>query len=214
MRSLHAVNLLRTDYIAHGTKLRDQRVLDVGCGAGLLSEALAKRGAHVTGIDLASHLLDAARAHACGQELEIRYYCLSAEQLAQQQPASFDLICCMEVLEHIPNPESVVSACSRLLKPGGEAYFSTIDRSARAFLCVILGAEYVLHLLPIGSHRYQMLIRPSELLHWATRYGFERRRDASVTFNLLTRQFRLVPRVDMNYIIHFRNSHAPHRLLH
>jgi 2-polyprenyl-6-hydroxyphenyl methylase/3-demethylubiquinone-9 3-methyltransferase len=175
----------------------------VGCGGGLLSESLARLGAQVTGIDLARDLLDMARVHASQKGLLVAYRHLSAEQLAEQQPGSFDMVACMEVLEHIPQPDSVVAACALLLKPGGDAYFSTIDRTAKSFLFAILGAEYLLRLLPIGSHHYRGLIRPAELRGWAARHGLAYRRHAGIAYSLLTRQFSVVERLDVNYMMHF-----------
>lgn len=211
MRSLHAVNPLRTDFIRQVTDPRDKLVLDVGCGAGLLSESLARLGAKVTGIDVARDLLDMARLHASLNGLLVAYRHLSVEHLAEQQPGSFDMVVCMEVLEHIPRPESAVAACARLLKPGGDAYFSTIDRTARSFLFAILGAEYLLRLLPVGSHQLRDLIRPAELRGWAARHGLDSRRQAGIEYSLITRQFRLVERLDINYMMHFSKSREQSR---
>jgi 2-polyprenyl-6-hydroxyphenyl methylase/3-demethylubiquinone-9 3-methyltransferase len=211
MRSLHAVNPLRTDFISQVSHLRDRRVLDVGCGAGLLAESLARLGAQVTGIDLALDLLEMARSHASQKGLLVAYRRLSAEQLAEQQPGSYDVVTCMEVLEHIPQPASVVAACARLLKPGGDAYFSTIDRTAKTFLFAIIGAEYILRLLPPRSHHYPGLIKPAELRGWTAHHGLEYRRHAGISYSLVTRQFRLVERLDVNYMMHFNKSGASSR---
>ncbi len=152
MHSLHDINPLRTRYISEGAQIAGQRVLDIGCGGGLLSEALAALGAQVTGIDLSEELIEVARMHAKRAGLEIDYRRISAEHLAEEAPASFDVVTCMEVLEHIPDPEAVVAACARLLKPGGHVFFSTINRNLKSFVFAIVGAEYILRLLPIGSH--------------------------------------------------------------
>jgi 2-polyprenyl-6-hydroxyphenyl methylase/3-demethylubiquinone-9 3-methyltransferase len=156
-------------------------------------------------------LLDMARVHASRNALLVAYRHLSAEQLAEQQPESYDLVACMEVLEHIPRPDSVVAACTRLLKPGGDAYFSTIDRTAKSFLFAIVGAEYILGLLPVGSHHYRGLIRPAELRGWAARHGLDFRRRAGISYSPLTRQFRLVENLDVNYMMHFSKSSASKR---
>ena len=206
MHSLHAVNPLRTGYIADHVDLRDKRVLDVGCGAGLLTESLARLGARASGVDLAQELVDMARQHATQRGLLVDYRHDSAEQLAAHQPASFDVVTCMEVLEHIPRPQAVIQASSVLLKAGGHAFFSTIDRTPKSFLFVILGSEYVLRLLPVGSHSYKHLIRPRELNAWACRSGLHFVRSASISYNLLTRRFKLVPYLGVNYIMHFVKS--------
>jgi 2-polyprenyl-6-hydroxyphenyl methylase/3-demethylubiquinone-9 3-methyltransferase len=211
MRSLHAVNPLRTDFISRVTDPRDKRVLDVGCGAGLLSESLARLGAKVTGIDLSSDLLDTARVHAGLKGLLVAYRHLSVEHLAEQQPESFDMIVCMEVLEHVPKPESVVAACTRLLKPGGDAFFSTIDQTAKSWLFAIVGAEYILRLLPAGSHHYRGFIKPAQLQAWTARHGLDYLHPAGISYNLLTRQFTLVESLDINYMMHFRKPYASNR---
>ena len=204
MRSLHEVNPLRTRFIMENVTLKGRMVLDIGCGGGLLSEALAKLGARVTGIDLSDALIEVAREHASQHNLVVGYHRISVGQLAAEMPAAFDAITCMEVLEHIPDPQAVIEACSRLLKPGGDAFFSTINRSLKSFLFAIVGAEYVLRLLPVGSHAYGRLIRPEELKAWANRDGFAFVKSASVAYNPLTRQFSLVARQDINYMLYFR----------
>ncbi|HTP00216.1 MAG TPA: bifunctional 2-polyprenyl-6-hydroxyphenol methylase/3-demethylubiquinol 3-O-methyltransferase UbiG [Anaerolineales bacterium] len=203
MHTLHAVNPLRTGYIAETCKLDGQRVLDIGCGGGVLAESLARLGAHVTGIDLSQELLGIAGAHARSQGLPIEYCYISAEQLAVEKPGSHDIVTCMEVLEHVPHPDQLVDACARLLRPGGHAYFATIDRTLKALLFVIFGAEYVLRLLPIGTHHYGGLIRPAELKAWGARSGLECAGSVSMVYNLITRKFRLAEHHDPTYLIHF-----------
>ncbi len=203
MHSLHSINPLRLGFIRSAVDLHGRRVLDIGCGAGILAEALAKSGAVVTGIDLSADLLELAKRHASAQGLQVDYRPASAEQLAEQQPGGFEIVTCMEVLEHIPAPRSVINACARLLKPGGQAFFSTIDRSLKSLLFAIFGAEYVLGLLPRGSHHYGGLIRPDELRSWAVSSGLTFVASASMLYNPFTRQFRLGTMEDVNYLMHF-----------
>jgi 2-polyprenyl-6-hydroxyphenyl methylase/3-demethylubiquinone-9 3-methyltransferase len=174
----------------------------VGCGGGLLAESLARAGAHVTGIDLAEDLVELARWHARAQGLPVDYQLTSVEQLADEQPASFDVVTCMEVLEHIPEPRGAVAACARLLRPGGHAFFATLDRSPWSLLFAILVGEYVIGLLPRGSHRYGMLIRPGELRLWAEQAGLQFAGRAGVIYNPLTGRFHVAPRYDMSYMVH------------
>ncbi len=202
MHTLHAVNPLRTSFIAQSCQLHGRRVLDIGCGGGVLAEALARMGAKVVGIDLSPDLLGIAAAHAHAGGLTIEYCEISAEQLAGQQPGTFDIVTCMELLEHVPRPEELVDACSLLLKPGGHAFFATIDRSLKALLFVIFGAEYVLRLLAVGTHRYGSLVRPDELRAWGTKCGLEYAGSTGITYNLLTRKFRLTERHEPTYIMH------------
>jgi 2-polyprenyl-6-hydroxyphenyl methylase/3-demethylubiquinone-9 3-methyltransferase len=206
MHSLHAINPLRTSFIARDLDLRGQRALDVGCGGGLLTESLSRLGARVTGIDLSEDLVALATSHARHQGLDIDYRNVGAEQLAERQPGTFDLVTCMEVLEHLPRPREVVAACSRLLKPGGDAFFATLDRTPKSFLFAIVGAEYILHLLPIGSHTFGRLIRPQELSAWAEGSALEYVRSAGVTYDLITRKFSVAEHPDVSYMTHFRKK--------
>ena len=206
MHSLHDLNPLRTKLIAEQAPLANRRVLDVGCGGGLLSEALAKQGAHVMGIDLSAPLIAVARAHAHAQGLDVDYRQVSVEQLAEQQPGSFDVVACMEVLEHIPDPAAVIAACARLLKPGGDAFFSTVSRNLKALLFVIIGGEYIIRLLPIGSHHYAMLIRPDELRAWSAKNGLSFVSSATMAYNPFTRKFSVVPGEDLSYTMHFKRE--------
>lgn len=203
MHSLHAINPLRTRFITEALDIRDRRLLDVGCGAGLLAESLAHLGARVTGIDASEDVLELAKAHADEQGLDIEYRYMSAEQLADQQPGAFDVVVCMEVLEHIPAPGRVVSACSQLLRTGGYAFFSTLDRTPKSFFFGIVGAEYILRLLPVGSHTYRNLIRPDELISWAKASNLEFVSTAGIAYDLLTRKFSMVRHHEVSYMMHF-----------
>jgi 2-polyprenyl-6-hydroxyphenyl methylase/3-demethylubiquinone-9 3-methyltransferase len=203
MGPLHAINPVRAAYIERAAGgLKGLRALDVGCGGGLLSEALAQRGAAVTGIDLAEEVLDAARLHASQSGTTIEYRAVAAEALAAEAPASMDLVCCLEMLEHVPDPSSVVAACAQLVRPGGTVVFSTINRNPKAYALAILAAEYVLNLIPRGTHDYAKLIRPSELERWATRAGLAVREIRGLEYNPLVKGARLSGNVDVNYLMH------------
>ncbi len=209
MGMLHTINPLRLKFILHQLDARQidtpaLRMVDVGCGGGILTEALAKTGAEVTGVDLSELSLEVARRHASEHGLTIDYRYQNAEQLAQEQPGSFDVVACMEMLEHVPDPAQVIAACARALKPGGRAIFSTINRNPKAFLFAIVGGEYVLRLLPRGTHSYRKLIRPRELREWARAAGLEFTSIASLMYNPLTRRFRVDDdREDVNYMASF-----------
>ncbi|WP_417276629.1 bifunctional 2-polyprenyl-6-hydroxyphenol methylase/3-demethylubiquinol 3-O-methyltransferase UbiG [Castellaniella sp.] len=204
MGMLHVINPLRSAFVAKQATLQDARAVDVGCGGGILTEALAKAGATVVGIDQSSFTLDIARQHASQNGLAIDYRLQTVEQLAEQEAGTFDVVTCMEMLEHVPDPAAVVNACARLLKPGGHAFFSTINRNLKAFLFAIVGGEYVLRILPRGTHEYQKLIRPDELRSWTADSGLEFIRIASLMYNPLTRNFRVAQRrEDVNYMASF-----------
>jgi 2-polyprenyl-6-hydroxyphenyl methylase / 3-demethylubiquinone-9 3-methyltransferase len=203
MGTLHTINPLRTKFITDGLDLSGRKVLDVGCGGGILTEALAKEGARATGIDLSRDSIEAAKVHAAQQGLNIDYRYENIEETASKYAGQFDAITCMEMLEHVPEPGKVIDACSRLLKPGGHAFFSTINRTPKAFLFVIFGGEYILRLLPRGTHTYSKLIRPEELKRWTQDNGLEFRRLASLIYNPFTRKFKVANVVDNNYMVHF-----------
>lgn len=204
MRMLHVINPLRTEFIIEQIRTPRARILDVGCGGGILAEALARAGARVTGIDLSRPALEAARSHAGAQGLPIDYRCSSAEQAASEACGEFDAVTCMEMLEHVPQPGEVIAACARTLKPGGRAFFSTINRTPKAFLFAILAGEYLLGLLPRGTHHYRKLIRPHELRDWAHACGLQFTSAASLKYNPLRRTFRLEPGIeDVNYMACF-----------
>jgi len=202
-KPLHRLNPLRTRYVAERANLQGAKAVDVGCGGGLLSEALAKNGAEVTGIDMAPGPLAVARLHQHKSELgDIRYLLNNAESLAAEEPGCFDVVTCMEVMEHVPDPASLITACTELTKPGGNLFFSTLNRTPKGFLLGIVGAEYVMNMLPKGTHEYEKFIRPSELRRWAVDAGLEFVDICGIT-QPLNGQFRLSDDVDVNYLMHF-----------
>jgi len=198
-KPLHDINPLRLDFIDARCSLRGKAVLDVGCGGGILAEAMAARGARVTGIDLGNAPLAVARLHLKESGFEVDYRAISAEQLAGECAARFDVVTCLEMLEHVPDPPSTIRACARLVKPGGNVFFSTINRNPKSWLFAIVGAEYVLNLLPRGTHEYLKFIKPSELERWARAAGLRTRELIGMHYNPLARTYRLGPGVDVNY---------------
>lgn len=203
MGTLHTINPLRTKFITDELNLPGRKVLDVGCGGGILTEALARCGAQATGIDLSNESIEAAKVHARQQGLDIEYRYENIDETASKHAGEFDAITCMEMLEHVPEPKKIIAACSRLLKPGGHAFFSTINRTPKAFVFVIFGGEYILRLLPRGTHTYQKLIRPSELKQWTQESGLDFRRLSSLIYNPFTRKFKVADVEDNNYMAHF-----------
>ncbi len=205
MGPLHVINPPRVAWIEQCTGgLKGKRAADIGCGGGILTEALAAKGAHVIGIDLADDVLQAARRHGAKTKLGIDYRKISAEELAREQPASFDLVCCLEMLEHVPHPEQSIAACAKLARPGADVVFSTINRNAKAFALAIVGAEYLLNLIPRGTHDYAKLIRPSELERWARAAGLEVCSMRGLRYNPVLRTASLSDDVDVNYLMHCR----------
>jgi 2-polyprenyl-6-hydroxyphenyl methylase / 3-demethylubiquinone-9 3-methyltransferase len=203
-RPLHELNPLRMSYIESVAGLRDARVIDVGCGGGILSEAMARSGARVLGIDLSQAVLDVAELHALEAKLAVEYQAVAAEELAARAPRSFDLVTCMEMLEHVPDPAAAMTALATLVKPGGHVIVSTLNRKPVAFAVAIVGAEYIARVLPRGTHEYLKFIRPSELARWGRAAGLDLIDLTGITYNLLTRAFRLSPNTDINYLAHFR----------
>jgi 2-polyprenyl-6-hydroxyphenyl methylase / 3-demethylubiquinone-9 3-methyltransferase len=207
-KPLHDLNPLRLQYVERIVGLRDARVCDVGCGGGILSEAMARAGAEVLGVDLAQAVLDVAELHALEASVKVDYRAVAAEDLALERPAAFDLVTCMEMLEHVPDPAATLAALAGLVKPGGDVIVSTLNRNPRAFAVAILGAEYLARVLPRGTHEYLKFIRPSELARWGRDAGLELEDLTGVTYNPVTRAFRLSPDTGVNYLAHFKVTGA------
>lgn len=203
-KPLHDINPLRANYIDQQAAIAGKKVIDVGCGGGLLTEAMSYRGATVTGIDMGQAPLEVARLHQLESGLSIDYQQVTAESMAEQHPATFDVVTCLEMLEHVPNPASTIKACADLCKVNGDIFFSTINRNPKAWLFAIAGAEYVLNMLPKGTHSYQTFIKPSELSLWCRQAGLELIDITGISYNPLTRTYRLSDDVDVNYMIHTR----------
>ncbi len=203
-KSLHEINPLRLDYIRQRTNLDGSKVLDVGCGGGILAESLAVKGATVTGIDMAEKPLGVARLHQSESGTNVEYLQCTAEDLAERRAGEFDVVTCLEMLEHVPSPAKIIAACTALVKPGGDVFFSTINRNPKSFLFAIVGAEYVLSLLPAGTHEYEKFIRPSELDNWARDAGLSLQGSIGMHYNPVTREYSLGPNVDVNYLMHFQ----------
>jgi len=201
-RPLHDINPLRANWIDKLSPVSGTRLVDIGCGGGLLTEAMAWRGANVTGIDMGEAPLSVARIHQLESQLDIRYLQTTAETLASEEPESFEVVTCLEMLEHVPDPASVIQACADLAKPGANLYFSTINRNPKAFVFAIVGAEYVLNLLPKGTHEYGKFIKPSEMSRWIRAAGLLPQEMTGLTYNPLTKHYRLVTEdVSVNYMI-------------
>ena len=199
-KALHALNPARLGYVAQRVALADAAVLDVGCGGGLLSEALAQAGANVTAIDLAPNLLKVARLHGLESGVKVDYRQMPVEALAAEAPASFDAITCMEMLEHVPEPASIINACATLLKPGGRLFLSTLNRTPAAFALAIVGAEYIARVLPKGTHQYRDFIKPSELAAWLRQAGLELEDVSGLMYEPLRNRARVISRTDINYL--------------
>ncbi|MGB1333533.1 MAG: bifunctional 2-polyprenyl-6-hydroxyphenol methylase/3-demethylubiquinol 3-O-methyltransferase UbiG [Porticoccaceae bacterium] len=201
-KPLHDINPLRANWIDNLATVAEKKVLDVGCGGGILAESLAQRGAQVTGIDMGDAPLGVAKLHLLESGLSIDYQKSTAEDFAQKHENAFDVVTCLEMLEHVPDPSSVVRACAKMVKPGGHVFFSTINRNPKAFLFAIIGAEYVLRLLPRGTHEYAKFIRPSELANWSRESNLQVNQMTGLLFNPLTKQYRLSDSdMDVNYMI-------------
>lgn len=201
-KPLHDINPLRAGFIDAKVRVAGKRLLDIGCGGGILSEAMAQRGAQVTGIDLGEAPLAVARLHLLESRLDINYERASAEDHAARHAGTYDIVTCLEMLEHVPDPAAIINACHQLLKPGGHLFVSTINRNPKAWLFAVVGAEYVLRMLPRGTHDYGKFIKPSELAAWARTTGFEQGELKGMTYNPFTRNYSLGQDVDVNYLMH------------
>ncbi|MSP53697.1 MAG: bifunctional 2-polyprenyl-6-hydroxyphenol methylase/3-demethylubiquinol 3-O-methyltransferase UbiG [Gammaproteobacteria bacterium] len=201
-KSLHAINPLRLEFMSKHISLSNKTVLDVGCGGGILSESMAQLGAQVTGLDMSASVLDVGRLHLLESKLEINYQQCTVEDFAHNHPEQFNVVTCMELLEHVPDPESVVRSCAQLLKPKGALFFSTINRNPKAYLQAVVGAEYLLKLLPKGTHDYAKFIRPSELARWARNAGLTVKVMQGMTYNPLTKVYSLCESIDVNYLMY------------
>ncbi len=200
-RPLHEINPLRLEWIDRHAPLAGKKVLDVGCGGGILAEAMARRGAEVTGTDLSEKGLRVAELHLLESQLAVRYEMAMAEEYAAMHPGEFDVVTCMELLEHVPEPSAMVAACARLARPGGKVFFSTLNRNAKSYLFAVIGAEYVLKLLPKGTHDYQRFIKPSELARWTRSSGLRADELIGMTYNPITQRYRLGRDCDVNYLV-------------
>ena len=201
-KPLHDINPLRIDYIAERISLSGAKAIDVGCGGGLITEALAERGASVTGIDLSEQALSVAKLHLKESGRHVEYRLVSAENIAQEMPGAFDLVTCLEMLEHVPDPAQTIAACAALVKPGGDVFFSTIHRNVKAYLMAVIGAEYLLKMLPKGTHDYAKFIKPSELSRWCRQAGLEVRDIRGMVYHPLTRTYSLGRDTSVNYLVH------------
>ena len=201
-KPLHEINPLRVNWIDEHCPLAGKKVLDVGCGGGILSEAMSFRGATVTGIDMGEAPLSVAKLHQLESGANVEYRQITAEALAAEQPEQYDVVTCLEMLEHVPDPASVIRACYQLVKPGGHVFFSTINRNPKAYLLAVVGAEYILKMLPRGTHDFKKFIRPSELGAWSRDAGLEVKDIIGLTYNPLTKHYKLSADVDVNYMIH------------
>ena len=203
-KPLHEINPLRLDWIRQHVRLAGARAIDIGCGGGILAEAMACAGAEVTGIDMAEGPLAVARLHQLESGVDVDYRQATAEELAGNEAGAYDIVTCLEMLEHVPDPEEVIRSCAELLRPGGDVFFSTINRNPKSFVFAILGAEYVLRLLPKGTHEYGKFIKPSELEGWARKAGLKLETSIGLHYNPLTRDYSLGSNLDVNYLMHFK----------
>ncbi|MBS4432173.1 bifunctional 2-polyprenyl-6-hydroxyphenol methylase/3-demethylubiquinol 3-O-methyltransferase UbiG [Pectobacterium punjabense] len=206
-KPLHRINPLRLGYISRRAEgLFGKKVLDVGCGGGILAESMAREGADVTGLDMGAEPLDVARLHALESGITVDYVQETVEAHAHAHPGLYDVVTCMEMLEHVPDPHSVVQACAKLVKPGGHVFFSTINRNAKAWMMAVIGAEYVLKMVPRGTHDIKKFIRPAELMHWVDSTPLREKHITGLHYNPLTDHFKLGPNVDVNYMLHTRHD--------
>ena len=202
-KPLHEINPLRMNFISNRINLAEKSVVDIGCGGGILAEALAHHGAKVTAIDLAEASLSVAKLHNLESQLDIDYRFISAEDLAEEQAGQYDVVTCLEMLEHVPSPASIIRACNKLLKPGGLAFFSTINRNPKSYAFAIIGGEYILNLLPRGTHDYAKFIRPAELAQWCREVDLELGDQVGMGYNLISKKYSLNKNLDVNYLAHY-----------
>lgn len=202
-KPLHDINPLRLNYIDDRASIKGKQVIDVGCGGGILAESMARRGATVIGIDMGEAPLSVAQMHALESQIAVDYQQITAEDMAAQHAGQFDVVTCMEMLEHVPDPASVIAACAQMVKPNGHVFFSSINRNPKAFLMAIVGAEYIMNMLPKGTHEYGKFIKPSELEKAARSVGLKLRNITGLTYNPIFQSYRLSPDVDVNYMMHF-----------
>lgn len=207
-KPLHDINPLRVNFIDEFAGIAEKTIIDVGCGGGILSESMAHRGAKVTGIDMGEGPLAVAKIHLQQSDLEIEYLKITAEEIAQQRAEQYDVVCCLEMLEHVPDPSSIIQSCFKLLKPGGHVFFSTINRNLKSYAMAIIGAEYILRLLPKGTHDYDKLIKPSELSKAARDAGLIMKNIVGLSYNPITQSYKLGKNVDVNYMIHCQRPEA------
>ena len=205
-KALHEINPLRLGYINQHAPLAGKQVLDVGCGGGILTESMAKLGAHVTGIDMSGPALNVAKLHQYESKTSIDYQQITAEAMADAHPAQYDVVTCLEMLEHVPDPSSIVAACAKLVKPGGDVFFSTINRNMKSYLFAIIGAEYILKLIPRNTHDFAKLIRPSELSEWARVAQLRVIDITGMTYNIFTKKYHLGKDIDVNYLVHMKKA--------
>lgn len=201
-KALHDINPLRLNFIQQTTSLRDKTVIDIGCGGGILAESMAKMGAQVTGIDMSEAALNVAKLHQYESGTHVDYRLLTAEEIAFEQPEKYDVVTCLEMLEHVPDPAAIIKACAKLVKPNGDIFLSTLNRNAKAYLFAILGAEYILKLIPKNTHDFAKFIRPSELHQWLREAGLSLKEMAGLSYNPLTKHYSLSADVSVNYLVH------------
>jgi len=202
-KPLHEINPLRLDYICRQSNLKDLKIVDIGCGGGILSEAMAKKGGIVTGIDMAEKAIAVAKLHQIESKTTVDYKLMTAEELAEDEAGSFDIVTCLEMLEHVPDPSKVIQSCADLLKPGGSVYFSTINKNLKSFLFAIIGAEHILKLLPVGTHEYSKFIKPSSMESWSRQSLLELQSSIGLEYNPFISKYSLTHNLDVNYMMHF-----------